>query len=152
MDPVRPFRLCTHEENYRALTRGDRCCVRWDENGVKQWYCCAFLAVLPFGCLVDYGDERYELSWLRDELITNPTERTYEFLTMHPKSTVIEVGKVKYVVPTAEGAFTEAISSINTLRKLRNQREVDPSSAWTSFTIDQVANFAQFKKIVFLEV
>ena len=146
-----PFVLCSHEEELNKVYFGDDCVVRWDDNGTKRWYNCFVDTTGPFDCVVVCEGERYGINWAQDEVIMHPTRKIYDFIALYPQSTVIEVGKTKYLLPSSQGTFGEAIDSINTLRRHRNQREVEQPPAWKTFTVDKVAGFSQFQKVVFLD-
>ena len=151
MERSGPFVLCTHEEDLSKVKVGDCCVVRWDDNGTKRWHTCTVDTIGPTGCVVNWKDNRYDVSRTQDEVIVHPTQKIYDFINLNPESTVIEIGKLKYVIPSAQGSFGEAIDSINTLRRHRNQCEVEQAPGLAAFTVDKVASFSQFRKVVFMD-
>ena len=149
MENVIPFSICTHVEDVESLKKGDTCFVRWVEDGTASWYMCTVIRKNPLGCCVSCNGAAYEITWRHDEFIATPDHKVVQYIGRYPSSAVVEVGGVKYLVPTADCNFKMVVESINTLRACRTLPPLEIEERWFTFTVEGISKVTKFNKVNF---
>ena len=150
MGDTRRLSIFTHTENLAAVSVGDGCLVRWESNDRKLWYYCTVAKLTEGGCMVNHRGMIYEINWELDEVLTKPVHAAVQYVTMYPECVCIEVGNMRYLVPSEDLNFGDIMGDINVLRARRNQTATFTDERWNKETIGSVAARTATMKVTFV--